>query len=270
MSADRYLPDGNRLSVLSAMVLFAYAISNLVQAPQVTVDMQLPGLYLAFPLNLNTIITLLAAGLTATGMRWLLSDHPSLGKGLAVDHWFLPTLTTLVLGSPLALLPPGIWWWLGFSVGAFLLVLIFYAEYVVVEPAAPNYALATVGLTALSFALFLILVVAFRYNGTRLLLIGPAIFLAAGMVSLRTLHLRLLGRWQFAWAFGIAFICLQLAAGLHYWPISPLQFGLFMLGPLYALNGLAGNLSEGVPLKRAFIEPVVVLFMIWGGTLLVG
>ncbi|MBN1303286.1 MAG: hypothetical protein JXA13_02540 [Anaerolineales bacterium] len=270
MAVNRYLPDSNRLSILSAMVLFAYAISNLVQAPQITLDMQLPGLYLAIPLNLNTVITLLAAGLTAAGMRWLLSEHPSVGNGMAIDHWFLPTLTTLVLGAPLALLPPGHWWWLGFSIGAFLLVLIFFAEYVVVEPAAPYYALATVGLTALSFALFLILVVAFRYSGVRLLLTGPAVFLAAGLVSLRTLHLRLLGRWQFAWAFGIGLICMQLAAGLHYWPIFPLQFGLFILGPLYALNGIAGNLSEGIPLKQAFIEPVTVLVLIWGGALLVG
>ena len=145
-----------------------------------------------------------------------------------------------------------------------LLALIFMAEYIVVEPSAPSYAIATAGLTALSFAVFLILTTALRYGGARLFLLAPALFIAAGMVSLRTIHLRAGQIWDFNWALGIALVCTQLAAGLHYWPISPVQFGLALLGPLYALSVLTGNLLEGIPLRRAMVEPLIALGLAWG------
>jgi hypothetical protein len=78
------------------------------------------------------------------------------------------------------------------------------------------------------------------------------------------LHLRFSGRWEYAWAAGIAFVCIQLAAGLHYWPISPIQFGLMLVGPLYGLTNLAVNLGEDQPAKWAAIEPVVAATLCWG------
>jgi hypothetical protein len=145
-----------------------------------------------------------------------------------------------------------------------LLVLIFFAEYIVVEPSAPNYAIATAGLTALSFAIYLILTTALRYGGARLFLLAPALFIAAGLVSLRTLHLRTGQKWEYNWAIGIALVCTQITAGLHYWPVSPVQFGLVLLAPLYALSTFAGNLLEGIPLRRAIIEPLIALGLAWG------
>jgi len=147
-------------------------------------------------------------------------------------------------------------------------VLVFLAEYIVVEPSAPQYAIATAGLTALSFAVYLILTTALRFNGARLFLVAPALFIAAGLVSLRTLHLRISQKWEFNWALGIALVCMQIGAGLHYWPVSPVQFGLVLLGPLYALSNLTGNLLEGVPLRRAMTEPLIALALSWGMAIL--
>ncbi len=264
MSETRYLPDINRVGVLTATVLLAYALTRLIQTPEFTLELQLPGFYFAYPLSLNTIMVIMAAGLTATGMDWLLRSHPSLGKTRTIEHWLLPTLATFIIGIPLTILPPDNTWWLGFGIGGLLLVLVFLAEYIVVEPSAPNYAIATAGLTALSFAIYLILTTALRFSGARLFVLAPAIFVAAGLVSLRTLHLRVGQKWEFNWAMGIALVCTQIAAGLHYWPVSPVQFGLALLGPLYALSTLTGNLLEGIPLRRAMIEPLIALGLTWG------
>jgi hypothetical protein len=68
---------------------------------------------------------------------------------------------------------------------------------------------------------------------------------------------------------GIAFVCIQIAAGLHYWPLSPIQFGLMLVGPLYGLTNLAINLSEDLPARRAAIEPAVVTALCWGLTFLI-
>jgi hypothetical protein len=250
--------------MLTAAVLLAYALTRLIHSPEITIELQLPGFYFAYPLSLNTLMVIMAAGLTATGMDWLLRSHPSLGGKSTIEHWVLPTLATFIIGIPLIILSSDNTWWIGFGVGGLLLVLVFLAEYIVVEPSAPNYAIATAGLTALSFAIYLILTTALRYGGARLFLLAPALFIAAGLVSLRTLHLRVGQKWQFNWSFGIALVCTQIGAGLHYWPLSPIQFGLALLGPLYALSTLTGSLLEGVPLRRAMVEPLIALGLAWG------
>jgi hypothetical protein len=268
VNETRYLPDSNQVGVLTAAVLLAFALAHLIQTPEFTLEMQLPGFYFAYPISLNTLMVVMAAGLTATGMDWLLRSHPSLGKASTIEYWVLPTLATFIIGIPLTILPPGNSWWIGFATGGVLLVLVYLAEYIVVEPSAPQYAIATAGLTALSFAIFLILTTALRFGGARLFLVAPALFIAAGLVSLRTLHLRVSQKWEFNWALGIALVCMQIGAGLHYWPVSPVQFGLALLGPLYGLSNLTTNILEGVPLRRAMTEPMIALVLCWGTAIL--
>ncbi|MBI3738006.1 MAG: hypothetical protein HY258_03050 [Chloroflexi bacterium] len=259
----RYVPDSNRLGVLTAAVLLTYALTRLVNAPGLILSLQLPGFYFTYPITLGTAMTLMAAGLTATGMDWLLRGHASLQGQRTIEHWLLPTLTAFITGVVLDILPSGASWWIGFAFGAGLLVSVFLAEYVAVDPGAPSYTLASAGLTALSYALFLLFVIAVYIAGARLFLLVPAIFLAAGLVALRTLHLRLSARWEFPWAIGIGLVSAQLAAGLHYWPVFPLQFGLILLGPLYALTTLAYSLNEDIPLRNALTESGISLAILW-------
>ena len=138
------------------------------------------------------------------------------------------------------------------------------AEYIAVDPDAPYYSASMVGLTAVSYTLFFVLSVALRTGEIRLFLITPALYLAALLASLRILHLNLSGKWEFAWAVGIALVCIQLAVGLYYWPLSPIRFGLLLVGPLYGLVNLAINLGESVPTRRAVLEPAVVTALCCG------
>ena len=89
------------------------------------------------------------------------------------------------------------------------------------------------------------------------------------MVSLRAMHLRLAERWEFAWAAGIGLACTQVAIALHYWPLGPIQFGLALLGPLYALTGLTINLGDGMSVRRASVEGLIVLILFWIAALVV-
>lgn len=264
-----YLPETNRVGVLAAAVLLTYALTRLASAPAFTVSIQLPGFYLSYPFTLGTAMTVMAAGLTASGMIWLLHSHPALGGQHSLEHWLLPALTAFIIGVLLDSLPGGAVWWAAFAVGSVILIAVIVAEYVAVDPGAPTYALASAGLIALSYTLFLLFVIALRLSGVRLFLDVPAIFLAAGLVALRALHLRLSGRWEFPWGIGIGLISAQLAAGLHYWPISPLQAGLVLLGPLYALTALAYNLSQEVPARSALTEPGIILAALWAAAIFV-
>jgi len=117
MTERAYLPESTRVSVLTAAVLLAFAMTRIISAPHIDVSLPLVGIVLGFTINLNLVIVILTAGLTATGMDWLLRTHPSLEKGETREHWLLPTLTVLVIGIALNTLPKTAVWWLGFGVG---------------------------------------------------------------------------------------------------------------------------------------------------------
>ena len=265
MTERRYLPEPMRVSVLTAAVLLAFALTRVLNGPHLfSLPLILGNFKLTLSINLNTVIVLLAAGVTATGMDWLLRTHPSLEKGETREHWLLPTLTVLVTGIALYTLPNTPIWWLGFGLGAVIFLVVALAEFVVVDPTDARYPVATAILTVMAFIIFLILAVALKAANARLIWIIPALFLAGGLAALRTLHLRLNERWEYAWALGIGLVAAQVGSALHYLPLTPVRFGLALLAPIYALTVLAVSLAEGNPFRRAFLEPTIMLALFWG------
>jgi hypothetical protein len=258
------LPDTDRLSVLAATILLAYALARFIHLPEVEWGIQLPGLYLSITITIQTIVALLVATLTATGMDWLVRDHPGLGKQVTVEHWLLPALTALVIELPLFQLPSSPIWWVSFAFGGGLLILVMVAEYIVVDPEDIRQPAAAAGLTVVSFALFLVLASALRFSGVRLFLVLPALTLACGLVSLRTLHLRLHGQWLYLQGVVAGFVVAQLAAALLYWPLSPVSYGLVLLGPAYSITTWLGNLAVGERAGRTWLEPLIIMALIWG------
>ena len=188
-----HLPDLNRLSVLAAAILLAYALGRFADLPAKVVEFQILGLYLPLELSTHTIIAFLVAGLTASGADWLLRGHPNLEGKNAVEHWLLPALTAWVIGFPLFQLPLGLLWWAGFLFGAILLLLVLVAEYIVADPGDVRQPAAAAGLIVLSYALYLILAISIRHSGIRLIFVIPPLALASWLASLRTLNLRLRG-----------------------------------------------------------------------------
>jgi hypothetical protein len=263
----RYLPSVDRLSVLAAIILLAYALTPFVELPGRDLSIDLPGFFLSVEINIHTLVAFLVACLTATGADWLLRDHPAIGERATVEHWLLPSLTAWVLGFPLFQLPLGATWWVVFAIGGVLLMLVLVAEYIVVDPEDIRYALASAGLTAVSFALFLTLAIVLHSAGTRLFLILPALMLAGGLVSIRTLRLRSQSGWKILEAFVTVLILGQIAAALHYWPLSSISFGLAVLGPTYAMTTLVSGLDEGKSLRQALLEPGIVLLVVLAAAL---
>ncbi|HKI55207.1 MAG TPA: hypothetical protein VJ987_13850, partial [Anaerolineales bacterium] len=178
--------------------------------------------------------------------------------------WLLPTLTTFVISVPLTALPDNQYWWVGIILSGIFIFFVILAEYIVVDADAPYYALSVAGLTSISYTLFFVLSIALRTSGARLFILLPALFAASTLAGLRILYLRMNGNWEFAWSLGISLVCVQLTAGLHYWPLTPIQFGLLLIGPLYGLINLAINLGENIPAMRATLGPSTVTVLCWG------
>ncbi|MCB9136103.1 MAG: hypothetical protein H6636_11795 [Anaerolineales bacterium] len=270
----QHFPNFDRISTLAVVTLLAYAMGRFVDLPTRTVGIEVWGVYFGFVLDANTVVSILVAGLTASGADWLIRQHPALHDRQTLQHWFVPALTALVLGEILHSLPTGLLWNIVFVIGAGLLLLVLVAEYLVVNAEDPSYPAAVAGLTALSFALFLVLAITLKSNATRLSFLMPPMAFSAGLISLRYIYLRLNlqdnftpenGRMALFAAFVISLIVGQLSVAFHYWTLSPIPFGLALLGPAYGLTNFVGNLTDGRETRRAIIEPA----LIWGGIWLV-
>lgn len=264
----RHLPNPERLSVLTATILLAYALTRFISLPGWVLTAQPFGILLRFHINVQTIIPLLLAGIMAAGTSWLLSDHPALqGKNPhspGVVHWLLPAVIAWMISIPLAQVATGFPWVLGLGIAGGLLVLILTAEYIAIDPEDVRQPLAEAGLTAVSFAAFLLLAIVLRASETRLYLILPALSLIAGVVSLRTWHLRLGGEWAFIEAGLVVVIVGQIATALHYWPLPPISYGLAILGPAYAMTTLVTNMAQGSTFRQALFGPLALLVITWG------
>jgi len=258
------LPRADQISLLAAMILLAYALASFINVPGREFGFQLPGVYLSFELNFQVVVAAMVTGMTAAGTRQILRGHPQLMGESTVGHWLLPALTSLVIGLPLYQLSPGLIWWFGYLLGGGLLIMVVVAEYITLDQEDRFYTPAAVGLFAVSFALFLTLVIILRISAARLIMIMPVVFFASGLVSLRTLHLRIHAEWQYINALVIAVIIAQFAAALHYWPISPVSYGLALLAPAYSLTNFMANIADGQTPRQAVTEPGLVLLVIWG------
>jgi hypothetical protein len=263
MAQDRQLPDANRLSVLLATILLAYALSRTIALPPYKIETSLFGRDLRFLLDVTVLVPFLTAGLTATGMDWLLQNHPAVGSGNRGEHLILPALTAWVAGIFLYTLSDSPAWWAAYLLAAGLLLMVIYAEYVTMSGGDARYGLASALLVSLAFALFLLIAIALRTEGARLLVSLPVLFASAWLTTLRTLHLRLGGNWEYGWATGIALALVEFAAAMHYWPLTPLRYALVVLAPAYALAMLAVNLREEIPARRAVGGPLASLLIVW-------
>ncbi len=258
-----HLPNANQLSVLVAVILLAYAVTPFIQIPDQGFTLPLPGVVFDFKLDFSTIVSFVVAALAASGMDWLLKSRPEVEGRQALQHLILPALMAWLIGFPLRTLEVGPQWWAVFTLGGLLLIIVFIAEYVVVDFSDRFYALATSALVAVSFAAFLFLSIAVRAAGFRLYVVLPVLFLSIALVSLRTLYLRLDRRWRFTWAILVGLVVGQFAVGFHYLPLAPLNYGLLLLGPAYVLISFANQYEEKQYQQWFWLEPAVMFLLLW-------
>jgi hypothetical protein len=258
MEAHRHLPDADRLSIVSGMVLLSYALASFIKLPSQAISIQLPAFLLQLPVSINSLVGLATAALAASGAQWLLSAHPGFTPRASIPHLFLPALTAMIIGLPLSTLQASPYWWVVFALGGLLFVMVIASEYIALDDQDNRHAVAAITLTAVSWVLFLIVAISVNAAGMRfymvLAILSPTVFL----VSLRSLHFRLGGDWNYSWAAAIAVIISQLALGLHYLPISPLSYGLALLGAAYALTSVAGSVIQRRPGRTLWVEPALI------------
>lgn len=258
----KQLPDSDRLSIISAAIILSYAVIPFIKLPAQNIQLQLPGLFLQYNLEFGTLVSFLVAALAAFGSDWLIQTHPRKEKHIFFRHGFIPALTAWAIGVPLNTLGIGTAWWVVLALGGVLMVLVLVSEYIVVDPNSAAYVPASLGLTVVSFALYLILAIAIRAASVRLFFMLPALIPTLGLLVVRSLYLSSNGKWQWFWSIGIAVFVGQIAIGMHYLPIHSIAFGLVLVGVAYPLTILVSGIEEGRKAASLWLEPLV-LFLIF-------
>ena len=266
-------PDLNHLSLLVSTILLAYTLTHFMSIPAVEINISLLGIYFPITINFSTLVSWLVAGLTASGTAWLLQSHPSssrIGALSTIGHWLLPSLTALVLMRAINLLSFGTAWWIAAVGSGILLTLVFAAEYIALDQTSRYFIAAEICITGLSIVLFLILAIALHAAETRLFYRVPVISFAGFLVFLRIVNLRQPGRWAIIEGTVPLLIVMEIAAGLHYWPVGSVSFGLALTGPLYALIEINDSLpDQDRPFfPKSLIWPGLILALAWGVALI--
>lgn len=262
MSENSRMPDYNRLSIISAVIILAYALVPFVEIPTQTLAIRFPWVVFNVEFNFVTIVSILVAILAAFGSDWLIQTHPGKNERSIWQHGLVPALTAWVIGVPLSFLETGIEWWAVVGLGGLLLVFVLVAEYLVVDPNSPAHLPASLGLTVISFALFLVLAIALQSSGVRLFLILPALTITLFFLVARSIYLRTFGNWHWYWAAGIAFFVGQIVLGLHYLPVKPLSFGLTIVSIAYPLTLLVIAYLEKKRGISLFAEPATLFIFL--------
>ncbi len=257
----RYFPDRDRLSVLTAVILLAYALTRFVELPSREISARLLGSSIGIEFNGQFIILLMVAALISTGSDTLIRSHPRFSGGVFSGplHWILPGATALALGLILTLAPLGPVWWLGLGLSALLLVLVLVAEYTVVERADTAFQAASFSLTALTFIVALAIFGWIRFTGTRAALSATSTASLGGLLALRLFLLNQANSQRsLIFASVIGLTCGETMWALNYWRVTPIGAGLLLLVLFYTLHGLAQQHLAGQLTRRVVVEFAVV------------
>jgi len=256
-------PETDRISVITASILVSYALLPFVQISSRQLAFTVFGILISLNFNIFNLISLITAALAAAGTDWMLREHPNIGDNSTVPHLILPALTAGAIGIPLGFLTVSPTWWIILGLGSVLVLLVLVGEYISLDEQNKYFPLALMVLSAVSFGLFLIISIAVRAANLRLYLTAAILPIVYAFFSLRVLQLRFGGIWPVKWTAVIALTITQFTIGLYYWPLSPVRFGLLLLGPAYALIGIASSFEENPNLSDIYLEPLIMLGIIW-------
>jgi hypothetical protein len=264
MQLRKSLPDIDRLSVVAAAIMLAFALTQIIHFPSQALSFTFLGILVEFAVDFNTIITALTVILAAAGVEWLIQSHPERKAFKNFwehgQQWIIPMLTALVVGVALNNIPEGLFWWVIFGLGSLLLMAVFIAEYNLASSDEVQHPLVMVGLTGLSFALYLLLAIAVYSSDLRLYLQLPLLGLGALMMISRSLYLRL-REWHFMWVWVSTMIVSEIVVSFHYLPLTATQSALFLVGIAYALTSIVSALKEGRKGWSFWAEPIIMLVL---------
>ena len=243
----------NRFSILLAILALGFTIIYLLPVESEANTVNILGIL--FELAFTSLIPFLLAVLAAIGAVWVFSTHPlwlaqkpSLLRML--PHLMLPFIATMILAVVLRQSARSLVWWVVCLIGYIIVALLLRAEYVLIEDKGIGNAGYSVMVISFSFGLFLLLTIALKNSDIRMIAQFLMLLLSGLFVSLRLLSLREGAEDKLLFALVASLLVTELAVGLHYVFIRPIQYGLLLTGLLYSLATWLNQYKPGKKLRQ--------------------
>lgn len=241
MSAEQRppLPERDQIAALTALILLAYGLIRIVTLPAGLIELEALGLLVRLEFNARLVMVGLAGALAAIGSEWVMHSHPiSSVRSPGLGSRVLPGLAALSAGGILSLLPLGPLWVLGLALAGGLIFAVLLAEFVVLDREDARTPQAGAAIRLLGVLIAVGVAYAVRANQLRAIFLVPAVFAVVALVCWRAIGLAVPRSRQRPYAIACGLLAAQLAWGLHYWPIRPVQLAL--------LVGLVSYLGSGL------------------------
>jgi hypothetical protein len=255
----RHFPNRDRLSVLTAIIVLAYALSRFLDLPAQTVNTTLFGTELGVELGWRLVIQVLIAALISTGADALIRSHPRFAAQTTLIHWIVPGAAALVLGAGLERLPTEPAWWAGMAASALALLAVLTAEYIVVDGEDRFHDAASLGLSVLAYGLAFVLFAVLHNTGARAAIAvtlggGVAAALAGRLIALSVRPVRRV----LIPALVVGLMCAETVWAVSYWRVNSVGGALLVMLPFYIGVGLARQHLTGQLSRRSWVEFAVV------------
>lgn len=257
------MPNYDRLSVVVSLILLCLALSLIIELPTRTFSFVVLGSPLTIRFSQNWPVAALLASMACVGTDSIVRLHP-LSRGrkklpCTFVFWILPGLAILLATLLLPRAPNRIYTLGSLAMMGILLPLIITAEYHTVDPAAPGYRAARLGLNVVAYLIALVLFVLIYGSRARSLLSATATLAGGGLLALDLLHgaRQSLGRTSL-YALIVGLVMGEIVWALNYSKVNSLTAGILLLLIFYLITGLSRQGLLGLLSRRILIEFALV------------
>lgn len=257
------MPNYDRLSVVVSLILLCLALSLIIELPMRTFSFVVLGSPLTIRFSQNWPVAALLASMACIGTDSIVRLHP-LSRGrkelpCTFVFWILPGLATLLATLLLPRAPNRIYTLGSLAMMGILLPLIITAEYHTVDPAAPGYRAARLGLNVVAYLVALVLFVLVYGSRARSLLSATATLAGGGLLALDLLHgARQSLRRTSLYALIVGLVMGEIVWALNYSKVNSLTAGILLLLIFYLITGLSRQGLLGLLSRRILIEFALV------------
>jgi len=248
----------DRVSVTVGFVLLGLVLFLLVDLPSRTFAFAPLGSLLTVQLSKQWLRALLTASLAVAGAHSTVSAHPLARSGAqhpGLTAWIAPGLIGLLVPFLLPLAPDLRYWLGGLALAAVVLGGVILLEYYTTDPDAPEYDLARLTLSVLTYTVALAAFVLIYQSRSRSLVTATATSLVSALMAWRMLQgLDASLRRIVLYAALVGLVMGQCTWALNYWRIHALTGGVLLLLFFYVSLGMAQQHLQALLTRRVAIE----------------
>ena len=248
----------DKLSAVVSVILLCLALSLMVVLPTETLSFVVLGLPLTIRFSQNWLAAALLASMACVGAASIVRLH-SLSQEGKLPHAFvfsiLPGLATFLATILLPRAPDRIYALGGLTVMGIFLLLTITAEYRTVDPGAPGYRAARLGLNFIAYLIALVLFALIHESNAPGLLMAVAALTGSSLLALDLLHDAQQGfRQTSLYALIVGLVMGEIVWALSYSTLNSLTAGILLLLIFYLISGLARQGLLKLLNRRILIE----------------